>query len=182
MTTTMKKTANLLALAGAVAVLASCGGNDGITPPPTNNNSNSSFSATLAGALSGTFTGKSAYGSNAQGNFALVMEPAANQGIGIVLIRNAGKPGTGQYTFTDVSEGAAGSPEQIEAQLIVSTSGFSGMLVGKSGTLTISDTGGGRLKGTFQFTAVGIQSGASQPVQATVSGSFDAVNGQVTIP
>ena len=50
---------------------------------------------------------------------------------------------------------------------------------GKAGSITISDAGGGRLKGTFTFTAVAM-TGSSATV--AVTGTFDAVTGAVTIP
>jgi hypothetical protein len=175
----------LMAAAAMVAVapiLANCGGGGdggGTGPAPI---TKSSFSATLSGAISGTYSGESVYGQDTQGNFALGLGAGTgqNQGLTIVFVRGAaGKPGAQTYDLADLTAGEDPSTGKFWAMMTVASGASATSLAGKSGSLKITDTSGGRLKGTFSFTAVPLTGSGST---VSVTGQFDAVNGTVTIP
>jgi hypothetical protein len=182
-TSTRTRLRALLAAAAAALLLAGCGGgdddDDGLGPNP---NTQSSFTATLSGALSGTYNGESVYGSNNLGDFGIALGGGTqSQGFTLVFVRYAGgTPGAQQYDLADMTD-VNDNPEDGRFRVVVAVgSGASAQaLAGKSGRLTITSTSGNRLKGTFQFTAVPMSGG---PSTVTVSGTFDAVGGTVVVP
>src|SRR5918992_6113285 len=100
---TSKRT-RILAATVAALLLTACGDDDddddGIGPNPTA----SSFSATLTGAVSGTFSGTASYGSNNQGDFGIGLGGGTQaQPFSLVFVRyDGGTPSAQQYDLADM--------------------------------------------------------------------------------
>ncbi len=182
MTSTMKESTHLLSLIATAALLTSCGGN-GPTPPNPNG---SSFSATLAGAVNGSFTGNAVFTSAGVAGFGIVLATEATTGQNVTISfqrANSAPPGTGGYELldhTDPDPDPEPTAEDFRAVVLLTGPSASGALLSTSGTLNITAVSGSQIDGTFQLTAVGpAPPGSQTPMQVTASGSFVAT---VTTP
>ena len=176
----------VICTAAATALLAACR-NDATSPPPPRPDDYGTSTLTSAGAVSvqrqggiAVYADGGVYGRDA--GFALVTatsvkDTAANM-VAISRARS-GVPSVGTYAFHDATTQYDASSDAFE--LFAVLAGDRGNRVvacgAAEGTVTVSSTAGGRLKGSYRARAdcidvvTGVQTGPT-----TISGTFEAVD------
>ena len=170
-----------MALVGGLALVA-CSSDDPTTPPGTG-----SFSATVTGGVTASFSGVAVQGGGDLGTgqlgWALALgdlstSTGASNLIGFVL--NGSRPGPGTYQLIDFATAPGFLPGEWLAFLALgdgTTLSYIGFSV--SGTVTITSSSAELVEGTYNFQ---VSDGGQPPVVATVIGNFSAVAGDVSIP
>ncbi|HEX6537284.1 MAG TPA: hypothetical protein VF041_22070 [Gemmatimonadaceae bacterium] len=165
-------------LATCLLLLAACGGDSGPTSP---GGVKDSYSATVSGDTHHDMKGHAIFAVNSGVGFALEL-PDTLQGT-IYFEQEQGAPGTGKIQLADASSGQVSSGSMWGVVVLAPPLGAAeGVLYSQSGTLEITSQTSTEMKGNFTFTAVGTLNGVSGEATVTVTGSFDARNGSVTMP
>ena len=167
----------------SVALLTACGGDDDKDPTGPGNG-NSGYTATITGVPGLTESSGDAFwtaGTDAEsgeGAFVIGLRPEGETDTGVLFFRpGAERAPTGSYPFVD--NNAAPVPQNF--QMIAFLPGF--ICGAKTGTLNISESGSTHVKGTFQIDGQCASTTTEEPeFDVTVNGTFDAVNGSVTVP
>jgi hypothetical protein len=173
----------LIAAVSAALLLAACGGDDDPTGP--GDVAGSSFSANVAGDITRTFSGKAAFGVDADDEFTgfgLVLGITSN-GVGeannVYFYREqAATPGVGQHTIGDAATDAEVPAQQFGATMVLDAGTATAQLcLSTSGTLTVQSSSAQHLKGTFSIQAECLQNSdpLADPQSVTITGSFDAI-------
>lgn len=163
-----------------VLFFAGCDSND----PEDIDDIAGTFEIEISGDINQTITGVQAAfgaGTNSQTGvtgFGLTM--GATNGTAaqsISLVRQNGRPGTGNHTIANFSLGS--DPEEIANELFIGTfSTGSDVFYSTGGTLNITSSSENRLEGTINMTA---QSILGSMAEITVQGSFAAVGADITV-
>jgi hypothetical protein len=162
----MRWTKPLLVLATTFALACS----DPADPEDGGDGELSSFSATVSGAVSSTFTGTAFFTSTPQG-FTLILTAASGTVAGIGVTRvSGGRPATGTHQMGS----PAGSGQIWGSGFVGNTSNS---YVSSSGSLVITATTTAELAGNVQFQGSGTFNGA--PGVVTVTATFRAACGGV---
>ncbi len=184
-----------MALVSALALVA-CSSDDPTDPGDGNGNGNGngggngggngSFNASVTGGVTASFSGPAVQAEvddigTGQLGWTLSLGgfnvPAANL-IGVSL--HGSRPGPGTYQLINLLTAADFLPGEWFAILILgdgTNETYGGFSV--SGTFTITSSSADLVAGTFNFQ---VSDGNIPPVVATVTGTFSAVNANVTLP
>jgi hypothetical protein len=164
----MRWTRRLLVLSATFAL--ACGGEDPADPDDGGNNELGSFSVTVSGAVSSTFTGPAYFTSTPQGfTVILTAAPGTVAGIGVTRV-TGGRPATGTHTL-----GSPTGSGQIWGSGFVGNTNNS--FVSSSGSLVLTGSTAQELTGNVQFQGNGTFNGV--PGVVTVTATFRAVCGGV---
>ena len=160
-------------LAGAIS-LAACGGTDFDPVEPA-------FAAEITGAVTRSAVGVSAFGvvrDGGQTGFTFIMEDET--GVTVILQKPAiAKPFPGDYEI--VPPGEVGPLNLYRGVARVIVDGALEEYTAQSGALIITEATPTSLKGTFEFAAVRTSPCCDpEPVAIQVTGTYTAVQGQVT--
>jgi hypothetical protein len=161
----MRWTRRLLVLSTSLAL--ACGGDDP-ADPDDGENELGSFSATVSGAASSTFSGSAFFTSTPQGfTLLLVATPGTVAGIGVTSV-SGGRPATGTHQI--------GSPT-VSGHMWGSgyVGNTSNSYVSSSGSLVLTASTAVEFAGTVQFQGSGMFNGV--PGAVTVTATFRAVCG-----
>lgn len=163
----MRWTRRLLVLSTTFAL--ACGGDDP-ADPDDGGNELGSFSATVTGAASSTFSGSAFFTSTPQG-FSLILTAAAGQVAGIGVTRvSGGRPAVGTHPIGS----PAGSGQIWGSGFVGNTSNS---YVSSAGSLVLTGSTTAEFAGSVQFQANGTFNGA--PGVVTVTATFRAACGGV---
>lgn len=189
--TTLATARRSLALAAAAALLAACGGGGdrGLTGPGSGGEASSTFTGAVAGAASLTLAGDAAYavGATSEGRgvlFSLAQDATASKpSVAIALFRaDAVRPGTGTHAFADFTGDEDEVPTDRFGMLAVinGPGDVQHICMSESGTLTVTSSARGRVKGSYtvQARCHGTESEDGAGVPATFTGSFDAAGAE----
>jgi hypothetical protein len=155
----MSRTIPCLGLAFLLAVTA-CGDNPA---GPDDNGDTGTFTVSVTGALTASFSGNATFVSQANDAFGLALYTSATTAQQYVQVNreNGGRPGTGTYTIHDGSSGG-----QFIALARVQNVG----ITSNSGTMTITSSSTGEIEGQISYQ--GTVSGGGGNV--TITASFRA--------
>lgn len=185
----MKRIAFHAASAALLLLAAACGSDKSTGPGNGGNGGNgggnggtSSFNVTITGDLEGAFAGTAHFASLNDPDmgqaFQLVMHES-NGGTGqIILAASGARPGNGSYNVVDIYNG--GDVNQGEFMAIAldgDPNDPSGIFFSTGGSVTISSSSSGTVKGSFQFDAIGFINDDPTELGITMSGTFTAKAG-----
>jgi hypothetical protein len=162
----MRWTRRLLVLSTTFAL--ACGGDDPADPDDDGNIDLGSFTATVTGAASSTFSGSAFFTSTPQG-FSLILTATSGTVAGIGVTRvSGGRPANGTHPI-----GSPTGSGQIWGSGFVGNTNNS--YVSSSGSLVLTGSTTSELAGNVQFQANGTFNGA--PGAVTVTATFRAACG-----
>lgn len=189
---TLRTTPRALAVTGLVGALAlgACSGDDTTTGSGGGGGANGSFTATVTGGVTGSFSGDAIQAetpldpNTGQQGWVLLLGSASGAANTVFIVRASSRPGTGSYSLVDLNV-SGGLTNNQWGGLIFMGAGTSLAFVGisVSGSITITSSSADRVDGTFDFQVTGSDpSNPQQQVTATVTGSFSAVGSAVNFP
>jgi hypothetical protein len=171
-------TRSLLAIAALAFGVTACG-SDG----PTGNNGNGgngTFNGNISGAITKSVTGEAVFGTSAVNDgFGLFL---GNENDGFIFGREiAGILSVGSHTVYDLVEGdEAEAPATALLGVIgITHNGADYICMPDGGTVTITTSSSSRLAGNLNVTAECITTGSTAPLAITITGSFNAVGGDL---
>lgn len=177
---------SLITVAAATLLLGACGSDDA-TGPGDGNQAAATFQAAVGAPLARNFSGAAAFGvdnGDPEVGFALGMVEPGQAGDDMVLFHRADAGQLGGTTVIGDGTDEALPGNQLVGTVILDANTADPMLcLSRSGTLKATNASASRLKGTFvmQVDCVRLVSELEYD-DVTVSGSFDAAGGSVTIP
>ena len=165
------------ALVSALALVA-CSSDDPTNPGGVNG----SFSATITGGVTASFSGVAIQGEadveQGQPGWVLLLGDASTGANSIFIVHYGSRPTNGTYQLIDLIQeflpGDWGAVIFLDDGTTIPYAGFS-----LSGTVTITSSSPDRVEGTYNFQ---VSDGGLPPVVATVTGTFSAVSGAVNLP
>lgn len=173
------------AMPAAVAVLAACSGDDAPGTGPDVVPALGSFTATMAGDISGSLSGLSAFASASSGEsrgFVFAMEDSvANSSASAVLVfvkQSPELPGVGAHQVVAFDDAAAGAKFGLFAA-VVDAQGGEWLCTASAGTITVTSSSAQRIRGSFSIAAECLGMGSDAPQALTLGGSFDSRVGTV---
>lgn len=175
---TIRRAASLVVLPFVVLLFGACGGDSSTGP----DGDDPSFEISLSGDVSETFSGDAVFESGVSqegvNGFGVV---AANPGGGVQsfgLVRQGSRPGSGQFSIADPRGGTVDNGEFLFVVSYQDGAGNTVTLGSTGGSVTIDESSGSHVRGTFQAEVVGATISGSQvdSVSATADGSFNAVH------
>lgn len=178
---------SLVALAALALLATACGGDSKSPTEPGGNDDNSSYTASITGGYTKSLTGKSAFATNMAASdvgFALALGTEDGNNDAIIFWREqAGVLGTGTYDIMDYVANDQLPADKLGAMLVFEPVANSAVVCNLTGgTLTVSQSSANRLKGTINAQASCSDLTSAEEKTVTVTGSFDAIGGTVTIP
>jgi hypothetical protein len=178
-----------LTLALALPIGISACDDDGTSPD--DDLTSGSFEATVSGGLTGEFSGDAFFGETTDpttGNTFWVMilsSGSETSGRTIYFGRvGASRPGTGTLDLVDLSTDQPGSGGLFAWFFDFTGQASTGFFNSTGGSMTVNQSSGDAMTGTFTIEASGTAIQAGQPVEIDVeiTGSFNASSGQVGLP
>jgi hypothetical protein len=181
----------VLALALALPIgTAACGDDNGTGPD--DGLATATFTASVSGDLSSEFQGQAFFGEatdpeTGDDYWVLILTTGSqNSGQTVYFGRRGARPGNGTSNLTDIEDSDLDvEAGQIFALYLDFTSQQSyGVFASSGGTLTVSESSGSKMTGTFSIQATGTSVQGQTPVEVnvTITGEFNAQNGNVGFP
>jgi hypothetical protein len=146
-----------------------------------------SFSATVTGDLTNSFTGRAVFGIATQGanqGFAIALERQGATQVDrdvVILARfNTQRPGIGTYSIVSSACDTCTDDDFDAGYVLYRPSGDFAFFASESGTLTITESSADRIVGTLNFDATWILSSDNITARdIAITASFTAVPGQL---
>lgn len=172
------------AMVAAVAVLAACSDDESGTGPG-GSPAMGSFTATMAGDISGSLSGLSAFASASSGEsqgfvFAMQDSVANSTAVAALLFvkQSPERPGVGVHEVVAFDAEEAGAKFGLFGA-VVDAGGGEWLCTASEGTISVTSSSPQRIRGSFNVAAECMGMGSDETQVLTLSGSFDSRVGTV---
>lgn len=157
---------------------------------PNDDLADGTFEASVSGGVTADFTGQAFFGEandpgSGESYWVLILTSGSeNSGRTIYFGRLGSRPGTGTAEIADISTDEPETGEVFSWFFDYTSQTLAGAFGSTDGVLTITESSGDQMTGSFTIAATGtaIQNGEAVEVDISITGSFDAQSGNVGLP